>query len=460
MAEGANTVESVNTVDDAPFTAFHWRVAIFGAGGWFVDGYVLTSIAVALEQIAPQFGLGGTETGLIGASALVGILFGALLGGPISDRIGRRRLLTLDLVLFVVASVLQLFVGSFLPLLILRFILGLAIGVDYAVCSPYMAELTPRRQRGPVLAAPPTIWFVGAAVAYAVTAGIAGLGEESWRWMLASSAVPAALVLLLRIGVPESPRWLMTRGRVEEARAVVRSVFGENARVEDIAEDDEGNGGIRTLLEGGYLKRTVFVGLLWLLQISPVFAIYTFAPTVLRALGLGGGYVGSIVLSLLFVVGAIPVIFFLINGWGRRPVAIAGFVAATISFVILSFTGIPAWLVAASFVFYALFMGGAQTLEGIYPGELFPTEVRGTAAGIAAAMSRIGSAISTFLLPVMLESLGISTVMIGLAVLSALGVWLCLAWAPETRGKTLREASGLAVATMSSGVRANQIHDR
>jgi putative MFS transporter len=116
--------------------------------------------------------------------------------------------------------------------------------------------------------------------------------------------------------------------------------------------------------------------------------------------------------------------------------------------------------VAASFVFYALFMGGAQTLEGIYPGELFPTEVRGTAAGIAAAMSRIGSAISTFLLPVMLESLGISTVMIGLAVLSALGVWLCLAWAPETRGKTLREASGLAVATMSSGVRANQVHDR
>ena len=151
MAEGANTVESVNTVDDAPFTAFHWRVAIFGSGGWFVDGYVLTSIAVALEQIVPQFGLGGAATGLIGAAALVGILVGALLGGPIADRIGRRRLLTLDLLLFVVASVLQLFVGGFLSLLMLRFILGIAIGIDYAVCSPYMAELTPRRQRGPVL---------------------------------------------------------------------------------------------------------------------------------------------------------------------------------------------------------------------------------------------------------------------------------------------------------------------
>jgi MFS transporter, putative metabolite transport protein len=460
MAEGANTVESVNTVDDAPFTAFHWRVAIFGSGGWFVDGYVLTSIAVALEQIVPQFGLGGAATGLIGAAALVGILVGALLGGPIADRIGRRRLLTLDLLLFVVASVLQLFVGGFLSLLMLRFILGIAIGIDYAVCSPYMAELTPRRQRGPVLAAPPTIWFVGAAVAYAVTAGIAGLGEESWRWMLASSVVPAAIVLLLRIGVPESPRWLLTRGRVEEARAVVRSVFGEDARVEDIVEEHEGHGGIRTLLEGGYLKRTVFVGLLWLLQISPVFAIYTFAPTVLRALGLGGGYVGSIVLSLLFVVGAVPVIFFLINGWGRRPVAIAGFVAATISFAILAFTGIPTWLVVACFVSYSLFMGGAQTLEGIYPGELFPTEVRGTAAGIAAATSRVGSAISTFLLPVMLEALGISAVMVGLAVLSALGVWLCLAWAPETKGRTLREASGLEVATRSSGVRANQVHDQ
>jgi len=252
----------------------------------------------------------------------------------------------------------------------------------------------------------------------------------------------------------------LSPGRVEEARAVVRSVFGEDARVEDITEEHEGHGGLRTLLESGYLKRTVFVGLLWLLQISPVFAIYTFAPTVLRALGLGQGYVGSIVLSLLFVVGAVPVIFFLINEWGRRPVAIAGFVVATISFLILAFTGIPTWLVVACFVSYALFMGGAQTLEGIYPGELFPTEVRGTAAGIAAATSRVGSAISTFLLPVILEGLGISAVMVGLTILSALGVWLCLAWAPETKGRTLREASGLQVATMSSGVRANQVHDQ
>lgn len=128
---------------DLPLAGRHIR-----GRGWFVDGYVLTSIAVALDQIAPQFGLGGVATGLLGASALIGIFFGALLGGPISDRIGRRRLLTMDLVLFVVASILQIFVGGFLSLLALRFILGIAIGIDYAVCTPYLAELTPANSEG------------------------------------------------------------------------------------------------------------------------------------------------------------------------------------------------------------------------------------------------------------------------------------------------------------------------
>lgn len=433
-----------NTVDDAPFTALHWRLAIFGNGGFFVDGYILTNIAVALTLLGPQFGLGSFATGLIGAGALVGIFLGALIGGSLTDRIGRQRMFTIDLAVFVVVSILQIFVGDFWSLLVLRLILGVAIGVDYALAPPFMAELTPRRQRGPVLAAAPTVWFLGAASAYLVSYFLLGFGEDSWRWMLGSSAVPAAIILLMRLGIPESPRWLLSHGRVEEARSVVRRVFGEGARVEDIAEEDEGTGGFRRILESGYLKRTVFAGLFWLLQVTPLFAIYTFAPTILEALNLNQGnqsYLGSIVISLVFFVGGVPVVFVLINGWGRRPVVIAGFVAATLAFAVLGFPDNPAWVVIGSFVFYALVMGGAQTLQGIYPSELFPTNVRATAAGTAAAVSRIGAAVGTFLLPIGLDTLGVNAVMWISAVLSALGVWLCVAWAPETKGQTLIEAS-------------------
>lgn len=446
--------ERVNTVEDAPFNAFHWRMVAFAGGSYFVDGYILTSIGVSLTLITPQFGLSAVEAGLIGAMALMGIFFGALGGGPLADKFGRRKVLTIDLSVFVVAAVLQIFVGGFLALFVLRLILGIAIGVDYAVSTPYMAESTPRKQRGQVLAAATLLWFLGAAVAYVVTARMLGLGEESWRWMLSSAAIPAGIVLLLRIGIPESPHWLLDQGRVEEARTAVKRIFGERARVEDIDRGEEGaSGGFGRLLESGYLKRTVFASLLWLLQVTPLFAIYTFAPTLLAALGLGEGYLGSAVISILFFVGTLIAILILVNGWGRRPTSIAGFIAATVSFAVLAISGLPTWLVAASFIFYALVMGGAQVLQTVYPAELFPTEVRGTACGVAAAVSRIGAAVGTFLLPVGLATLGVSGVMVISAVLSALGIWLCVAWAPETKGKSLVEASSISDVIPKSGAR-------
>lgn len=269
--------------------------------------------------------------------------------------------------------------------------------------------------------------------------------EEIWRWMLASSAVPAAIILVMRIGIPESPRWLLSHGRVEEARQVTKEIFGEEARVEDITGEEEG-GGFRRVFEAGYLKRTLFAGLFWLLQVTPLFAIYTFAPAILEAFDLNEGnqaYLGSVVISLMFFVGGLPVIFFFINAWGRRPVIIAGFVAATIAFAVLALPANPTWLVIACFIFYALIMGGAQTLQTVYPSELFPTGVRATAVGVATAISRVGAFVGTFLLPIGLDTLAVNMVMLISAVLSALGIWLCVAWAPETKGQTLNEASSI-----------------
>lgn len=434
-----------NALEDAGMTSFHWWMALFGSGGWFIDGYILTSIAVALTQITPELGLSASQAGAVGSIALVGILVGALIGGPVSDHYGRRKILTLDLLVFLVANVLQFFVGGVVSLLVLRFLLGVAIGLDYAVAAPYMAELSPRRQRGPLLAVVPTAWFVGAVVAYVATYLMLGLGEGAWRWMLASGAVPSLIVLALRATAPESPRWLLAQGRVDEAKQVIEQVFGKDATVEDISEEmHEKPGGLMDLARSRYVGRTLFFGFFWMFQVAPLFAIYTFAPEILSKLGMGEGYIGSIVLSVLFVIFAIPSTLVLLNKWGRRPLAIWSFVLATAAFLVLAIPGLSLALTVAAFTVYALGIGSAQVLEGVYAGELFPTGIRSTAAGVGAAISRVGSAASTFLFPIALAAWGTGPVMIGMAVLSAAGAAICIAWAPETKGKTLVEAAGQA----------------
>ena len=233
-------------------------MTLYSAGGLFCDGYILSIIGVALAVLGPQLELTSVETGLIGASALIGLFFGGAIFGYVTDLVGRQAMYILDLLVFVVASVLQFFIGEGWQLFVLRFILGIAVGADYPIATSLMCEFTPRRHRGLLLGFLTGAWWLGAVVAYVVGYLMLGLGEESWRWMLASSAVPAAIVLLLRLGTPESPRWLASKGRTEEAREVVRNVFGDNARLEDL-ERVPPKTSYAAIFRGGYMKRTIFV---------------------------------------------------------------------------------------------------------------------------------------------------------------------------------------------------------
>ncbi len=213
------------TIDEAPLNGFHLRVAVYTTGGYFVDGYILGMIGIALALLGPQLGLGAVWTGLIGASALAGILVGGLVFGWMTDKVGRQTMYVADLIIFVVASVLQFFIEGPLALFVLRFIMGIAIGADYAIGAALLSEFLPSKQRGSLLACLNAVWTVGFVAAYVTGYFMQGLGPEAWRWMLASSAIPAALVLLMRLGTPESPRWLLSKGRVEEARRVVKVTY-------------------------------------------------------------------------------------------------------------------------------------------------------------------------------------------------------------------------------------------
>lgn len=429
------------TIDDAPLNSFHLRVVAYTTGGYFVDGYILGMIGIALALLAPQLGLGAVWTGLIGASALAGIFIGGLIFGWVTDKVGRQTMYVADLILFVVASVLQFFVEGPLALFVLRLIMGIAIGADYAIGSALLSEFLPRKQRGSLLACLNAIWTVGFVAAYVAGYFMQNLGPEAWRWMLASSAVPATLILALRLGTPESPRWLLSKGRVDEARRVVKEYIHPDADIDDLVAEQGNQTSYRKLFSRGLRKRTLFAGLFWFCQVVPYFAIFTFLPTVLEGLGVQGEFSSEVLLNLFLFAGAIVGVV-IIDLMARRTFVIGSFaLLALIGAALGFFPQAPVPVILILFSLFAFIIAAAADLESVYPAEIFPTEVRASGTGIAAAISRIGAAIGTFLLPTSVEQFGTGPTMLGATAVLLLGVVLSVAWAPETRHVSLSEAS-------------------
>jgi MFS transporter, putative metabolite transport protein len=435
---------SRHVLDDAPLSPFHKRLALFSSGGPFLDGYVLSIVGVALVQATPALHLSGAQQGLVGAAALIGIFAGAFLGGRLTDVFGRHLLFTIDLIAIIVCSVAQFFVTDALWLIGLRFLVGTAVGADYPIATSLLAEFTPRKYRGPLLGAFVTMWFFGAAVAYLVGELLLGV-PGGWRWMLASAAVPGVLIVLSRIGTPESPRWLVRKGRVAEAQAVLDKVFGPGASVAELDEEVHESLRVGALLRSGYGRRLLFITLFWTASIVPLFAIYAFGPRILGALHLSAGLenVGSAVITVMFLLGCVLSLL-LVNRMGRRPLIIHSFVWAGLAMLLLGlFPHAASWVVLALFLAYAVFIGGTQVLQWIYPNELFPTEVRGSAVGLASSLSRIGAAVGTYLVPLSLTGLGIGTTMLIGAAITLLGAVVSVLWAPETRHLTLEQSAAL-----------------
>lgn len=435
------------SIEDVPPNGFHLLLSARSGGGWIMDGYILSIIGVALVQLSADLNLDDFWQGMIAASALIGIFFGGFLGGWLTDRLGRQKLYFVGPALFVICSVAQLWVESGVVLFMLRFLIGIGVGIEYPVAGSLLVEFLPKNSRGPRLAMLTILWFAGAALAYITGNLILASGDpDAWRLVLASPAVIGLLLLIIRIGTPESPRWLLSKGRDAEAERIIRNVYGPTFSLRNLPEQPaERKMSVMDLLHSGYGKRMLFVAVFWTCSVIPVFAVYAFAPRVLQALNLTGDWAtyGSVAITLLFVVGCI-IATRLINVIGRRSMVIHSFLWSALALLGLgAFSDGAAWLVLVLFGAYALFIGGAQVLQLVYPNELFPTEIRAVAVGTGASLSRIGAAVGTWLVPISLQSIGIGNTMFAAAGVSLVGLLVSLALAPETRAMSLHEAASL-----------------
>ncbi|EFM5934078.1 MFS transporter [Escherichia coli] len=413
-------------------------------GGPFLDGYVLVMIGVALEQLTPALKLDADWIGLLGAGTLAGLFVGTSLFGYISDKVGRRKMFLIDIIAIGVISVATMFVSSPVELLVMRVLIGIVIGADYPIATSMITEFSSTRQRAFSISFIAAMWYVGATCADLVGYWLYDV-EGGWRWMLGSAAIPCLLILIGRFELPESPRWLLRKGRVKECEEMMIKLFGE-----PVAFDEEQPQQTRfhDLFNRRHFPFVLFVAAIWTCQVIPMFAIYTFGPQIVGLLGLGVGKnaaLGNVVISLFFMLGCIPPMLWL-NTAGRRPLLIGSFAMMTLALAVLGLIpDMGIWLVVMAFAVYAFFSGGPGNLQWLYPNELFPTDIRASAVGVIMSLSRIGTIVSTWALPIFINNYGISNTMLMGAGISLFGLLISVAFAPETRGMSLAQTSNMTI---------------
>lgn len=428
-------------IDSVPFSRFHKKLLIYSIAGPFCDGYILGIVGPALATMSGPLHLTPLWSGLLGSSVLIGIFVGAYLFGRITDRVGRRMMYTIDLAAFVVLSALQFFVTEPWQLFVLRLLLGIAVGADYPIASSMLAEFMPSRHRGPALSSLIGAWWMGYVVAYVVGYVFSATAPSSWRWMLASSALPALIAVLGRRNIPESPRWLLSKGRRDEAQAVVAEHLGPNVVLTDEKPASAVGGARQALTAPGYRSRTFFVGVFWACQVMANYSISVFEPQILKSMGVGNHLLFATLISLFNLVGIIPAIL-LVNRIGRRPLLNLTFAISAVPLLVLALlTGLPAAVIVVMFIVFAAVNTTGSVLQWVYPNELFPTRIRASAVGFGTSVSRIGAAAGTFLLPIVMDKWGVSASTIGGAIVCLIGLAVGLLLAPETRNMSLARAS-------------------
>ncbi len=437
---GGRSMSNQQASKSHPDKGFLARITTATAFGQGLDGYDLGIISVVLPVITTEFGLSAVEVGLVAAATLAGIFFGAPVFGYLTDRFGRRKIFIFDLLAFVILGGLQAVVTSSGQLLTLRFLLGLAIGAEYAIGQTMLAEMVPRHGRGRRLSGLQAAWYGGFLLAVVVAYVLLDLGVD-WRWILATGAIPGLATLLLRQGLPESPRWLVSKGREDEAHEVVEEHLGDDYYSdEDLDEESEDTSRFRDLFARDMWRRTAFASIFFTCLVAPYFAIFTFAPAVFAALGLTDPKASIIGSNAVAFAGGLAGML-VIEKVGRRPLLLTSFYVMVVTLGVIGAWGdAPALVLIVCFVSFAFFNAISGDLTGVYPAEIFPSELRGSGVGFAAAVSRIGAAGGTFLLPVGIEHIGIGpSVLIGAAI-CVVGLVVTHLWAPETTDLSLTKA--------------------
>ena len=448
MATAEKPPASLAELDDHPLSRRQRYAAVLVACGEFIDGYDLIVMGAALILLRPQFHLTPAETGALGASTFLGAMVGLLVFGDMSDRWGRRAIFVANLVFFIVFSIASAFVDSVPQLFAARFLVGVGVGMDIPTSAAYLAEIAPRRRRGIIAGSLLNItWILGAMTSNLIALPLmAWAGADAWRWMFGLAAVPAALVLLGRQALPESPRWLLSHGRTAEAQVALHS-FGIAADPDALSQLNTSRGSYGQLFRPPYRARVLLVALVFFLNCiaGPLSTIA--APLVLRTVGALSNEATLMFSTLVWCTSLAGVLvgLVLIDRIGRRRLLYLAAIPEGLAalFMAIAGPGHPPLLVAGFFAFSFCSWLGPAVLTWVWSSELFPTRLRGRSQGFCNAACRLAISINIFLIPVGVATVGFTTSIIILS-LPLFGLALLVSRLPflDSGGRSLEAIAG------------------
>lgn len=439
--------------------------------GGLLFGFDTAVISGALSLLKLQFSLSATMEGWLVSSGLLGCIIGVFVTGIISDRIGRKKTITLAGIMFLLSGIGCAFGSSFSFLIISRIIGGIGVGMASVISPMYIAEFAPANKRGRMIAYYQLAITVGILLAYFSNALLVLLGQrhfdngfmayfftnETWRPMFLMMSLPACVFVLMLIKVPESPRWLVSVNRKEKAKKILNSVREQLPAMKEFKEIEaaaQKTANKKRSVFDPFVRLPLVIGIVLavLQQLSGINAIIYYGPSIFRTAGIGS----SNALIFQVIIGAVNLLFTIVairtaDQYGRKSLLITGLIGIIFSLLFCGYLfydgnnhGIL--LLVLIIFFIACFAFSLGPVTWIVINEIFPADVRVKAVSICTLVLWIAVWLVGQFFPWLLEKEGPAFTFWIFGVCSIVNFFFCWKIVKETKGKTLEEMEGFFIA--------------
>ncbi|MFD4248186.1 sugar porter family MFS transporter [Amycolatopsis thermoflava] len=433
-------------------------ITVIATFGGLLFGYDTGVINGALPYMQADLGLTALSEGLVTSSLLLGAALGAVLGGRLSDRRGRRRTILALAVIFLVGTLGCTFAPDTTVMVISRFVLGLAVGGASVTVPTYLAEVSPAERRGRLVTQNELMIVTGQLLAFTFNAIIGNAFGESggvWRWMLVLATLPAVVLWFGMLVMPESPRWLASRERFGDALSVLKEVRSARRAEAELAEvrqlalqDRQAKTGGWSDLATPWIRRLVLtgVGIAIVQQITGVNSIMYYGTQILT----DAGFSANGALTANIANGVISVLATFVGIWllgrvNRRPMLIAGQIGTTSALLLIGLfslllpegTGRAFVVLTLTVTFLAFQQGSISPVTWLMLSEIFPLKLRGFGFGLCALVLWLTNFAVGLLFPLLVEAIHISGTFFLFAALGVGAITFVARFVPETRGRSL-----------------------